>query len=215
MAEPSKARNFFGRVVDRILPGQNYDRNTGQYSNIGLGLAGLGARLAATAFAGPAAGALVNRGASYLIDRNGNKVGPVQAESVPYGSVNPGYVQGTVAAPTVSNLGLGAQSPGNTWAGYMQGAGSLNNFGNTQFGNGMAFIPGGMTPSSTWGQSVAEGQGSSLNFGNYSPGATAAVRGGGSQGGVNSGARMGGGGNSVGDAGGARSAFWRKNYKED
>lgn len=216
MAEPSRTRNFFGRVVDRILPGTNYDRTTGQYSNVGKGIAGLGARLAATAFAGPAVGALVGKGASYLIDHTGNQVGGVQPEGInPYGPVTPGYA-GAVTLPATPNLGLGAQAPGNSWTGYLQGQGAVNNFGNTQFGNGMAGIPNSWTPQSTWGQSVAEGQGSNLNFGNNSPGAlpTGAVRGnGGAAAGVNSGSRGGGGGNSVGDAGGARSAFWRKTHQ--
>lgn len=29
MAGPSRLRNFFGRIVDGFLPGDNYDRNTG------------------------------------------------------------------------------------------------------------------------------------------------------------------------------------------
>lgn len=214
MAEPSKTRNFFGRVVDRILPGSQYDRSTGQYSNVGAGLAGLGARLAATAFAGPAVGALVGKGAGYLIDRNGNRIGGVQPEAIQGIGVDPGYSPAIVGQPTIPNLGLSAQTPGNTWAGYMQGQGAVNNFGNTQFGTGMASLPGSWTPSSTWGQAVGEGQGANINFGNNSPGAlaTGAVRGGATgASGANSGARY-GGGNSVGDAGGSRSAFWRKTH---
>ena len=216
--KPSGARNFFGRVVDRILPGTNYNRDTGQYSNVGTGLAGLGARLIATSFAGPAAGALVGKAAGYLIDRNGNQIGPVQREGIAGpGGVTTGYT-GAVTMPNVSNLGLGAQPPGGTWAGYLQGQGSVNNFGNQNFTR-----PGGAltnwAPASTWGQSIQQGQGSNLNFGNYSPGASAASggagRGGGGAGvGVNSGARR-GGGNSVGDAGGARSAFWRRAYEQN
>lgn len=218
MAEPSRTRNFFGRVVDRILPGSNYNSSTGRYSNVGTGLAGLGARLAATAFAGPVAGALVGKGASYLIDHRGGQVGGVQPEGIQ--AQSPGYTtgyQGSVITPTISNLGLGPQTPGNSWQGYMQSAGSANNFGNQQFGNGMAGIPSNWGPRSTWGQSIAEGQGSNLNFGNYSPGAVAtgsARGGGGGAYGVNSGARS-GGGNSVGDASGARGAFWRKVYQTD
>lgn len=215
MAEPSKTRNFFGRVVDRILPGSNYNASTGQYSNVGKGIAGLGARLAATAFAGPAVGALVGKGAGYLIDHTGNRIGGVQPEGIsPYGQVTPGYTN-AVTMPATPNLGLGAQTPGNSWTGYLQGRGSVNNLGNTQFGSGMAGIPSTWAPQSTWGQSIAEGQGSNLNFGNYSPGAGAIRGSGGGAVGVNSGSRGGGGGNSVGDAGGARSAFWRKAYQQD
>lgn len=174
---PSGARNFFGRVVDRILPGQNYDTNTGTYQNIGKGILGLGARLGATALAGPAVGALVGKGAGYLIDHTG-KIGPVAAEGIPLTSnVDAGVPGYQVNQPQISaNLGLGAQSPGNSWAGYTQGAGSINNFGNTQFGNGQATQPGQWSPSSVWGQQVAADQGSNLGFGNN----VSAVTGGGS-----------------------------------
>ncbi|MFL9582374.1 hypothetical protein [Stenotrophomonas sp. AB1(2024)] len=193
MAEPSKARNFFGRVVDRILPGSNYDSSTGTYSNIGKGALGLGARLAATAFAGPAVGALVGRGAGYLIDHTGNKVSGVQPENVnPYGPVNAGYANG-VGMPATPNLGLGAQTPGNTWAGYLQGQGSTNNLGNTQFGNGMAGIPGSWGAQSQWGQQITAqpaAQGSNLGFGSN----VQSFAGGGGGGGGGGGSSMGGSG---------------------
>lgn len=183
--KPSGFRNFFGRFVQGVLPGDNYNRQTGQFSNIGTGLAGLGARLIATSLAGPAAGALVGRAANYLIDRNGNQIGPVQREGVPvYGA--PASAQNAVTAPSpmaVNNLGLGAQRPGGNWYGYTGGAGSMGSFGNNQLGNGMASV-GQWSPQSVWGQSIAANQGSNLNFGNYSPGAaaTGAVRGGASTG---------------------------------
>lgn len=197
MAEPSKTRNFFGRVVDRILPGSNYDASTGQYSNIGKGALGLGARLAATAFAGPAVGALVGKGAGYLIDHTGRQIGDVQPESVnPYGAVSPGYA-GAVAMPSTPNLGLGVQSPGNSWAGFLQGQGSTNNFGNTQFGSGMASMPGSWSPSSQWGQQITAQPavpGSNLGFGNNVQGFAGGGGGGGGSGGGSSmgGGRMGG-----------------------
>ncbi len=193
MAEPSKSRNFFGRVVDRILPGSNYNPTTGQYSNVGKGIAGLGARLAATAFAGPAIGALVGKGAGYLIDHTGNQVGSVQPGGVsPYGPVSPGYTN-AVAMPATPNLGLGAQAPGNTWAGYLQSQGSANNFGNTQFGTGMGSQPGSWSPQSQWGQQITAqpaATGSNLGFGNN---VRSFVGGGsGSNGGTAGGSRMGG-----------------------
>lgn len=209
--KPSGARNFFGRVVDRILPGTNYNRQTGQYSNVGTGLAGLGARLIATSLAGPAAGALVGRAANYLIDRNGNQIGPVQREGIngPVG-VTTGYT-GAVTMPTVSNLGLGGQSPGGTWNGYLQGQGAVNNFGNSQFGNGMASVPGNWSPASTWGQGIQEGQGSNLNFGNYSPGASGGGTGRGGSTGANRGMQVGSFSPSSGmGPGGARGSFLEK-----
>lgn len=190
MAQPSGARNFFGRVVDRILPGSQYDSSTGQYSNVGAGLAGLGARLAATAFAGPAVGALVGKGAGYLIDRNGNRVGPVQQEGVtPYASVDPGIGNSPVSMPSV-NYSQGVQTPGNQWSGYLQSPGSINNLGNQSFNLGRTNWGG---PLSQWGKAVADqNPGSNLNFGNQSPGAVAA--GGSSEGGGMSSGRMSSGG---------------------
>ncbi len=186
MAQPSTARNFFGRVVDRILPGQQYNTQTGQYSNVGKGLAGLGARLAATAFAGPAVGALVGKGAGYLIDRSNGSVGDVQRESVgPYGSVAPGQV-GSPSPISISNLGLGPQTPGNSWAGYLQSAGSVNNFGNNSFDRGNAYT--NWSPSSQWGQQVVAqpaAQGSVAGFGN----SVGDFAGGGSRGGGTTGGR--------------------------
>lgn len=182
--KPSGARNFFGRVVDRILPGTNYNRQTGQYSNVGTGLAGLGARLIATSLAGPAAGALVGRAANYLIDRNGNQIGPVQREGVPITGA-PVSVGSAFTAPSpmaVNDLGIGAQRPGGSWYGYTGGAGSMGSFGNNQLGNGMASV-GPWAPQSTWGQSIASNQGSNLNFGNMSPGAVATGGGGTGRGG--------------------------------
>lgn len=168
MAEPSRTRNFFGRVVDRILPGSNYNTSTGQYSNVGTGIAGLGARLAATAFAGPAVGALVGKGAGYLIDHAGNRISDPQRETLPVsaGSVSPGYTGGVTMPSTTANLGLGAQSPGGSWNGYLQGQGSVNNFGSQGFTR-----PGytNWSPSSRWGQQLTEQpatQGSNLGFGN-------------------------------------------------
>jgi len=182
MAErPTGIRNFFGRVVDRVLPGSNYNTTTGQYSNVGTGLAGLGARLIATSLAGPAAGALVGKAAGYLIDRNGNQIGPVQREGVPvYGA--PVSAQNAITAPSpmaVNNLGLGAQRPGGSWYGYTGGAGSMGSFGNTQFGNGMASI-GNWNPHSAWGQQLAAPTGSNLGLGNNVGGFIGGGSGGGS-----------------------------------
>lgn len=211
--KPSGWRNFFGRLVQGALPGDNYDPSTGRFSNIGSGLAGLGARLVATSFAGPAAGALVGKAAGYLIDRNGNQIGPVQREGIAGpGGVTTGYT-GAVTMPSVSNLGLGAQSPGGTWNGYLQGQGSVNNFGNSQFGNGMAGVPGNWAPASTWGQGIQERQGSNLNFGNYSPVANAASGGAGRGGsaGANRGMQVGSYSSSSGmGPGGARGSFLEK-----
>lgn len=167
MAQPSTTRNFFGRAIDRILPGSNYNPQTGQYSNIGKGVAGLGARMAATALLGPAAGVLVGKGADMLINHSDNRIGGVVPEGIPTTSnfnaggqpiaINAGM------APTMS-LGLGGSSP--SWGGYMQGAGSMNNFGNQQFGNGMTTQAGSWSPSSQWGADLAGGGQFGMQLGN-------------------------------------------------
>lgn len=170
MATPNWAQGFLGRVVDRVLPGQNYDTRTGQYRNVGQGIAGLGARIAASAFLGPAAGAAVGKIANTLINRH--DPGPVVPERI--GLVNPGLnigytprysAQAQMIAPSLSDPGT-VQSPGGSWRGYMEGAGSINNFGNTQFGAGTSSLPGQWSPSSLWGQQVGASQGSQLGFGN-------------------------------------------------
>lgn len=221
MAQRSFLGRAAGRAGERILAGSNnYNPVTGRYRNVQAGAMGMAARWLITAFAGPLAGQLAGRGINKLVDRYGPDPEFPQMEAVPIpGYTRPAFGTSPAAAPApqvVSNLGFPSQSPGGMWAGYLQGQGSVNNFGNQNFTR-----PGGAltnwSPASTWGQGIQEGQGSNLNFGNYSPGATAtgAVRGGGGGAvGVNSGARR-GGGNSVGDAGGARSAFWRKAYEQN
>lgn len=221
MAQGNWFNRGAGRAGERFLLGSNnYDPRTGRYRNVEAGLLGRAAQMLIGVVGGPVMSAVASRGISKLVDRYGKDPEFVQPESIPV-PIHWGAPEGmgpvvsspqSFTPPTVGNLGLGAQTPGNSWQGYLQGQGSANNFGNTQFGNGMAGIPSNWAPQSTWGQSVAEGQGSNINFGNNSPGAlaTGALRGGGGgASGVNSGARS-GGGNSVGDAGGSRSAFWRK-----
>jgi len=140
----------------------------------------LGAKLAASAFLGPAAGALVGKGAGYVIDRYGQpQFAPVQREDI---SVNPSLTVDGVSVP-MTNMGaaanLGLPTVGNQWAGYTQGAGSLNNFGNTQFGTGIATQPGNWAPASSWGQGVVDrNPGSLRNFGNMSQGGGGATGGG-------------------------------------
>lgn len=60
--------------MDRILPGQNYNRDTGRYSNIGTGLGGLALRGAASFYGGPAAGAVAGRVINrFLSNRQGGQ----------------------------------------------------------------------------------------------------------------------------------------------
>lgn len=176
-------RNFMGRATGRagerfLLGSNNYDPRTGQFRNVGAGLLGRAAQMAISAFAGPVMAAVAGRGINKLVDRYGKDPQFVQPEAIPI-PVNwgaPQSAQGAFTAPSpmaapqvARNLGLGAQTPGNGWQGYMQGAGSVNNFGNQQFGSGMATQAGGFSPYSQWGNSLLSGQpsqGSLQGFGN-------------------------------------------------
>lgn len=219
----SRATAFFKgagrRIANGAIPGNVFDSRGNYMGNGGRAAVATALKFAAGLFGGAPAAQLADRGLSGWVTRGADYgISRVQPESVPIYGAPPSAQSAFVAAPpsATPNLGFPSQSPGGTWAGYLQGQGSANNFGNQNFTR-----PGGpltnWSPASTWGQSIQQGQGSNLNFGNYSPGATAtgAVRGGGGAGvGVNSGARR-GGGNSVGDAGGARSAFWRRAYEQN
>jgi len=172
-------RNFLGRttgrVGERFLSGSNnYDPRTGQYRNVMPGLIGRAAQTVIGAFGGPLIGAIAGRGISKMVDRYGKDPGFVQAESIPIPMDwrAPQITRGEFAAPsatppTIANLGLGAQSPGGDWAGYLQGAGSANNFGNQGF-----MRPGSFTnwsPTSGWGKQLIAQQptpGSLGGFGN-------------------------------------------------
>ena len=82
MAErPSGFRNFLGGVVDRVLVGDNYNRNTGKYNNVLTGALGTLGGIVGTAMTGnPMVGAGIRMVAGRLIDAQGNDIGPVQKE---------------------------------------------------------------------------------------------------------------------------------------
>lgn len=87
MAEPgapSRARNFFGGVVDRLLPGSQYNSQTGQYSNVGRGVLGRLASIGGSLYGGPAVGALVNNVAGQWVDGRGlfNNGAPATPDAV-------------------------------------------------------------------------------------------------------------------------------------
>lgn len=71
MPQPSGVRNFFGRMVDGLLPGNQYNQQTGQFSNVWSGIGGRAASIAASMYGGPQAGMAVNRAAANWIN-NGN-----------------------------------------------------------------------------------------------------------------------------------------------
>lgn len=176
-------RNFMGRATGRagerfLLGSNNYDPRTGQFRNVGAGLLGRAAQTVIGAFGGPLMAAIAGRGISKMVDTYGKDPQFVQPEAIPI-PVNWGAPQSAqsaftapspMAAPQAAqNLGLGAQSPGNSWQGYTQGAGSMNNLGNQQFGSGMATQAGGFSPYSQWGQQIGAApasQGSLGGFGN-------------------------------------------------
>ncbi len=188
-------RNFFGRTTGRageriLLGSNNYDPRTGQYRNVVPGLIGRAAQTVIGAFGGPLIGAIAGRGIGKIVDKYGKDPGFVQEESIPIPmdwrapQLSRGEFAAPSAPPTVANLGLGPQIPGSTWGGYMQGAGSLNNFGNTQFGSGMNSQAGGFSPYSQWGQQVVaqpQAAGSIGGFGNNMGSFLGGSRGGGAR----------------------------------
>ena len=149
MPEPSRARNFFGGLVDRVLPGSQYNSQTGQYSNVGRGILGRVASIGASLYGGPAAGAITNRLATNWVDR-GNPVN-FGAGNGPLGQMFSGgsnQIGGVVRQPlTVPglSLNLGLPSVGNV-------APTYNGAANPQPYNAWA-------PSSDWGAAQMAGTG--------------------------------------------------------
>lgn len=178
-------RNFFGRlratVANRIAPGSPYDERGNYLHNGGRAGIATALKVGANMFF-PGAGMVVDKIMSPWVDRGANYgIGEVQREGVPiYGAPPSAQHAYTAAPPTTSSLGLGAQSPGGDWAGYLQGAGSTNNFGSQSF-----MRPGSFTnwsPTSGWGQQVIAQQpaaGSLGGFGNNVGGFLGGNRGGG------------------------------------
>jgi len=180
MPKPSVGRAVWGRFVDSLLPGHQYNAKTGELSNVGRGWAGFGMRMAANAVLGPA-GAAASPFISKWVDKNNYlQVQPEQIGLTSSEGFRPGNVG--VTQPAVGYDGPGAQTPGNVWQAFMGGEGSKAGFGNTQFGNGNAMQPGGWQPSSTWGETVAAPTGSNLTFGNNVGAVTGSGAGSGGQG---------------------------------
>lgn len=216
----SRATAFFKgagrRIANGAIPGNVFDSRGNYMGNGGRAAVATALKFAAGLFGGAPAAQLADRGLSGWVTRGADYgISRVQPESVPIYGAPPSAQSAFVAAPpsATPNLGFPSQSPGGTWSGYLQGQGSVNNFGNSQFGNGMASMPGSWSPASTWGQGIQEGQGSNLNFGNYSPGANAASggTGRGSSAGANRAMQVGSFRPSSGmDNGGARGSFLEK-----
>ena len=144
MATPSKARNFFGRVVEGALPGKQYNAQTGQYSNVGSGIAGRAASLLAAMYGGPAAGAAVTQAANRIIN-NGNL----------FGSSKPGGVvrEPITGMPGIQMGNLGFGTAGVTPNFYDGG------FGNNTLTNALPQQFQAWRPSSGWGAAVTAPQG--------------------------------------------------------
>jgi hypothetical protein len=186
--KPSGVRNFFGGVVDRILPGSNYNRSTGQYSNIGKGIAGRGASIIGSMLGGPAVGALINKGAGKWIDTgsplgNGYGTGPLAKimgrDATDIGEVVPQPIGD--GRPVSPNLGLGNAGPQGVapgqlyrdpymgWQQFMAPQGSVGNFGNNNIRTQP--VPGAWQPKSGWGRDMMAGgnagmAGANRGFGN-------------------------------------------------
>lgn len=206
------ARN---RFVNGAVPGNVFDARGNYMGNGGRAAIATGLKWLANAFV-PGTGLLVDRGLSGWVNRGADYGigGPVMEQvDIPGApSSSRAFTAPTPSQMTTQNLGLGAQRPGGSWYGYAGGAGSMGSFGNNQLGNGMASV-GQWSPQSVWGQSIASGQGSNLNFGNMSPGAVATGNGGTGRGGAvaNRGMQTGSYSPSSGmGPGGARGSFLEK-----
>lgn len=172
MAEGQGAvRSFLGRLpgmaINRLSPGSAYDSRGNYLHNGGRAAAATVAKIAANTFI-PGAGAVVDKILSGWVNRGANYgIGDVSREGIPIYGAPQSRGGAASAAPPTANLGLGAQSPGGDWRGYLQGAGSVNNFGNQSF-----MRPGSFTnwsPTSGWGQQLMAQQptdGSLAGFGN-------------------------------------------------
>lgn len=111
--QPSFLRGVVGRVVDAALPGQNYNRQTGQYAvTPGQVVGGVGSA-AAGLLLGPAAGRLARTAVNgyygqgvgaNLFNRGGNAT----PGAITHQPVHGGF------APNIQNLGFGAPQFNNT-----------------------------------------------------------------------------------------------------
>lgn len=115
---PTRARNFFGRVVDGVLPGNQYDRSTGQYSNIASGITGFVANRIA-----PGLGTI---GTRLWEARNGRNLSPTNMTQPPmgvnvpdangevqsqWGSINGGLSRLASYGPNQGSYGYGPPPP--------------------------------------------------------------------------------------------------------
>lgn len=152
-APPSRTRNFFGGIVDRLLPGAQYNSQTGQYSNVGRGLLGRAASIGASFYGGPGAGALVNNLAGQWIDGRGVFNGNGNGSGAP-GPVVPQIVGTQGGSLTAPNLGLGG-APTMTPT-YIPQIGN-NGFGNNYVNPGPTLYQP-WSPQSQWGSNQINGQ---------------------------------------------------------
>ncbi|SMR76407.1 MULTISPECIES: hypothetical protein [Stenotrophomonas] len=185
----SRATAFFKgagrRIANGAIPGNVFDSRSNYMGNGGRAAVATALKFAAGLFGGAPAAQLADRGLSGWVTRGADYgISRVQPESVPIYGAPPSAQSAFVAAPpsATPNLGFPSQSPGGMWNGFLQGQGSVNNFGNTQFGNGMASV-GQWSPQSAWGQQVAAPTGSNLALGNNVGNFLGGGSGGGSRGG--------------------------------
>lgn len=166
---PSFLARGFGRLVDTLAKGNNYNPQTGQYSNVGKGLLARAAQVGATAIGGPLLGQLVGQGGTNWVntgnplDFTGNDSRIAQLVNAFTRGGNPGAVErmpfaldGSVQVPNVggsmptfnpvvatSNEGRALPSLGtrNLFAG---GSGNFGPAGGREYGQAAgSFTPAG------------------------------------------------------------------------
>lgn len=68
---PTRLQNMIGRGIDMLAKGNNYNAQTGTYSNVGRGLLARAGQVGATVIGGPLAGAAVGQAGNNWVN-NGN-----------------------------------------------------------------------------------------------------------------------------------------------
>lgn len=158
--------NAVGWLVDKILPGNQYNRNTGSYSNIGSGIAGLVGDAIV-----PGAGTILqgkweNRNAGQPSPMTFTNFGKPENFGMNVGNVGQPAMSGGIGALHGSGFGPSPFTPaGYNFANPGPSSQSPGGFSNGIFNGGS----GNFGPSPSFGGPVTGGGGNrgALNFGGY------------------------------------------------
>lgn len=162
MPEPSRGQRALGWLVDKIAVGDNYNPQTGTYSNVGRGLLGRAGQVAATALGGPLAGQITKNLANNWVDTgnplnfssNDSRIAKLinafnqGGKSQQIGPVERSFFDPSGTIGKVTNLpGVTAMAPGQLSTGGQQGGQPNLGTGRGLFGGGQGNF-GGAAPRS-------------------------------------------------------------------